>query len=196
MKAVAIFLTTAIAVIATGWGLGDAADKPAYKFGPEWKLNKDGDIYYKKMEIPVGRRNNGAEWAWYTVEMEKNTVQITEYDDNRGVTISAAPKGDLGAQYGELQVHKDDKGKAREITIRLSKNNYFDLDGDGVIDAFYDNTKSDGVPMVIFEGRFVQVENFKSGFSVAKGQKPKMWGIGRKVQYVFDKGVWNEVPVK
>lgn len=195
MKAVAIFLTTAIAVIATGWGI-DAADKPAYKFGPEWTLNKEKDIYYKKMEIPVGRRNNGAEWAWYTVEMEKNTVQIRESDNNAGVTVSAAPKGDLGAQYGELQVYKDDKGKVRETTITLSKNIYFDLDGDGVIDALYDKTKSDGVPMVIFEGRFVRVEDSKSGFRTAKGEKPKKWGIGRKVQYVFDKGVWNEVPLK
>ena len=192
MNTVAIFLTSAIAVIATGWGIGDAADKPAYKFGREWTLNKDGDIYYKKIEIPVGRRSNGAEWAWYTVEMEKNTVQITEYDANRGVTVRASPRGDLGKTFVDANILLDDKGNPESTTISLGKNSYFDLDGDGVIDALYDKQGRDLVPKVIFEGRFVQVEDFKTGFGAAKGQKPTMWGLGRKVQYVFDNGVWNQ----
>ena len=85
----------------------------------------------------------------------------------------------------------DEKGKVRETTIKLSKNIYFDLDGDGVIDAFYDKRDKDGTPIVIFKGRLVPVEDFKSGFRTARNAKPTMWGIGRKEQYVFDKGVWN-----
>ena len=66
-----------------------------------------------------------------------------------------------------------------------------------MIDALYDRRGESGRPMVIFEGRFVQVENSKSIFGgTPKGQKPTVWGRGRKVEYVFSKGVWNKVPVK
>ncbi len=84
------------------------------------------------------------------------------------------------------------KSAKRETTIQLSKNIYFDLDGDGVINAFYDNPGKNRTPMVIFEGRLIQVEDFKSGFHTARNAKPTMWGIGRNEQDVFDKGVWNK----
>ena len=192
MKALAIASITAIALILVGRGLGDAAEKPPRKFGPEWTPNKEGDTYYKKIEIPVGRHaNNLPEWNWYTVAMDNNTVQITESDDNLGVSMSASPKGDLSKAFVDADIVLDEKGKVRETTIKLSKNIYFDLDGDGVIDAFYDKRDKDGTPIVIFKGRLVPVEDFKSGFRTARNAKPTMWGIGRKEQYVFDKGVWN-----
>ena len=107
-------------------------------------------------------------------------------------SVRASPRGDLGKTFVDANILLDDKGNPESTTISLGKNSYFDLDGDGVIDALYDKQGQDGVPKVIFEGRFVQVEDFKTGFDAAKGQKPTMWGLGRKVQYVFDKGVWNQ----
>jgi len=68
---------------------------------------------------------------------------------------------------------------------------YFDLDGDGMVDALYDSRAGKRIPRVPFEGRFVRVENFITGFSTKK-----MWGIGRKVQYIFEGSAWVEVPVK
>ena len=101
------------------------------------------------------------------------------------------PPRKLSKAFVDADIVLDEKGKVRETTIKLSKNIYFDLDGDGVIDAFYDKRDKDGTPIVIFKGRLVPVEDFKSGFRTARNAKPTMWGIGRKEQYVFDKGVWN-----
>ncbi len=194
MRTLVIGLTTALAVV-IGWSIVMATDKPPRQLGPEWK--KDGTLMRRKMEIPLARQASGRpEWTIYTVEMENNTVQITENDTNGGVGVSSAPIKDLSAEYMSVASRMNEEGKVREFTLHLKDNVYFDLDGDGMIDAFYDKRGKDCTPMVIFEGRFVQVEDFKSSFAASKGEKVTMWGIGRTVQYVFDKGVWNEVPVK
>ena len=37
----------------------------------------------------------------------------------------------------------------------------------------------------------VKVEDAKTGFKFARQETPEVWGIGRKVRYVFEKGDWK-----
>ncbi len=48
--------------------------------------------------------------------------------------------------------------------------------------------------MIILEGTHIQVEDRVNGFGNVHGQKPQMFGIGRKVQYEFEGGVWKASP--
>ena len=206
MKTV-FYILIATALSAFGWSLGLAignppdklgprvkAEKPPKVLGPEWK--KEGTLLTRTMEIPLGRQANGTPgWTWYTVDMENNTAEITERDDKRGVEISSSPRGKLGAKYMSVDAPMDEEGNIKEFKVVLKEVLYFDLDGDGMIDAMVDNRGNSSVPMVLFENQFVRVEDSKLGFGgVPKGETASKWGIGRKVQYRFVGNAWVAVP--
>ena len=180
-----LLLATLSAMVMLGIGL--SADKPSRKFGPEWTKDKDGGNYRRKMEIEV-THSVGGNVGGYTIPLEKDSIGISETDETHSFTV--------GSEQGHFRVEKNEKGKVTELSARFRECLYFDLDGDGMIDCFCDNRRVNRIPTIIFEGRFVQVEDSIDGFGAQEGKKPTARGIGRKVKYVFDKGVWKEVPVK
>ena len=82
------------------------------------------------------------------------------------------------------KVTKDEKGRVSEYTVFLGQMVYFDLNGDGVLDAKYDRKANQ--PMIFINGGYVPVEDNVDGFrSRAK------WGVGRKTRYVFEGDAWK-----
>ena len=182
MKALALVVTAA-SLIAIGWSVTMANDNPPRKFGPEWTKDKSGDFYTRKQEANVLRRTDvNFKSTGYTLSTEFNKVRISEHDGNRAISVAVVHGKDLGPSYMSVEARKDEDGEVDQFQVDLKDIRYFDLDGDGMIDALYDRRGESGRPMVIFEGRFVQVENSKSIFGgTPKGQKPTVLGRGRKV---------------
>ena len=191
-------LLAAAFVIAIGWTISSASDKPqARTFGPEWTKDKSGDFYTRKHDAEVLRRADANfKSTRYTLATEFDMVRVSERDENRGIGVEVVQSDEEAPKYMSVEARKDKNGKVDQFKVDLKDVKYFDLDGDGMIDAFYDNRGDKGRPMIIFEGRFVQVENSRGFGGTPKGQKPREWGRGRKAEYVFAKGVWNKVPVK
>ena len=170
---------TLVAVIC--WSILVAADKPPRKFGPEWTKNQDGTMHSRKLEIEVKRQtNHGNANTFYNLPTENYSVRVDEHDDKLGLGAHFALKGDNSTEFMSIDARTDQKGKVEEFNVVLKSVLYFDLDGDGMVDALCDNRGKHSIPMVIFEGQFIQVEPFTTGFATRK-----MWGLGRKVQYVF-----------
>jgi hypothetical protein len=179
MKWVVVCSTCAAALV-IGWNITLATPDVPRKFGPEW--TKEGDKYHRKLEITV-IHHAGGNLSAYTVPLERETVGIVETDDNRGFEVRSHPHGAFG-------VVKDEKGKVTELSAYLRDNIYFDLDADGMIDALCDKRGGKQTPLIVFEGRFVEVEDNKAVFRPAPDEKLRVWGLGRKVRYVFDRGSW------
>ena len=175
-----------------------AIDESPRKFGPEWTKDKSGDFYTRKQDTEVLRRTDvDFKSTGYTLATEYDKVRISERDGNRGISVAVVPGKEIAPRHMSMEARKDEDGNVDQFKVDLKDVKYFDLDGDGMIDAIYDNRGENGRPMIIFDGRFVQVEDNKSGFGgTPKGETPRKWGRGRKVEYVFSKGVWNKVPVK
>ena len=196
MKALALVVTAA-SLIAIGWSVTMANDKPPRKFGPEWTKDKSGDFYTRKQEANVLRRTDvNFKSTGYTLATEFDKVRVFERDENRGISVAVVQGDEKVPRYMSVEARKDEDGEVDQFEVHLKDVLYFDLDGDGMIDAFYDNRGDKGRPMIIVDGRFVQVEDSKGFGGTPKGQKPREWGRGRKAEYVFAKGVWNKVPVK
>jgi hypothetical protein len=170
-----------VAVVIIGWNMTRATPDAPRKFGPEW--TKNGDQYRRKMEITVVH-GAGGNLSAYSVPLERDTVGIVETDDNRGFELRGHPHGSFG-------VVKDEKGKVTELSTQMRDNIYFDLDADGMIDALFDNRGGKQTALIVFGGRFVEVEVNKAGFRHAPNEKLRVWGLGRHVEYVFDKGSWH-----
>lgn len=179
MKDFILFSICAVALV-IGWNNTPAASDAPRKFGPEW--TKEGDRYLRKLEITV-IHNAGGNLSAYSVPLEKDAVGILETDDNRGFEVRSHPHGAFG-------VVKDQKGKVTELSAQLRDSLYFDLDADGMIDALCDKRGGKQTPLIVFEGRFVEVEDNKALFRAAPNEKLRVWGLGRKVEYVFDGGRW------
>ncbi len=180
MKSFMLCSGFAIALV-IGWNLALAISDAPRRFGPEW--TKVGDQYHRKLEITV-IHNAGGNLSAYTVPLEKDKVGILETDENRGFELGSHP-------YGSFGVVKDEKGKATELSAQLRENIYIDLDADGMIDAVYDKRGGKDRALIVFEGRFVEVEVNKAGFRHAPNEKLRVWGVGRNVQYVFEDGTWR-----
>lgn len=193
MRTLVIGLTaTLVAVIC--WSFGLTADEPTKKFGPEWTKDASGKSYTRKQVVEVSHPTDlQRPYTWYTLPSESHNVTIKELDEKGDITIDVV-QGKEKSKYMRLEARMNDEGEVREFTVNFKRNYYLDLDGDGMIDCFYDMRDNKTKPMVIFEGQHIQVEDFICGFSVSKGEKVKMWGIGRKVQYVFEGSAWVAVP--
>lgn len=194
MKSLALFLTTTCALF-LGWRLLMATEGPAKKFGPEWTKDVDGKSYKRNQVIVVSHPTNlQLPYTWYTLPSESHTVTIEERDEKGDIKIDFV-KGKEKSKYMRLEARMDDEGKVREFMVNFKTNYYFDLDGDGMIDCFYDSRGKNDIPMVIFEGCHIQVEDRISLFGhEAEGQTPTAWGIGRKVEYRFVGSAWVAVP--
>ena len=191
MKRLTTYLLCA-ATLFLGWNAIMAKpDPPKKKLGPEWTKDKDDDdLYRRKMEIELLRRPIGWYYTGYTIPLENHTVNIMESDENRGVNVVIISRVENSA-LGEFKIRKDVKGKVRDITAQLNDVYNYDLDGDGMIDAIVDKRKGKNVAKIVYEGRFVQVETNKDTFGHAPNQKPEVWGVGRKVRYIFEDGTWK-----
>lgn len=191
MKRLTAYLLCA-SVLFLGWNAIMATpEPPPKKFGPEWTKDKDDDqLYRHKMEIDVIRRTT---WdnTGYTIPLENHKIHISETDENRGVNVHIiAPKGENNWDI-ELEIRENVKGKVSEITLYTQRVINYDLDGDGMIDAYYDKRGGKDKAMIVFEERFVEVEIFKSIFGHEPNKYPEVWGVGRKVRYIFDGGIWK-----
>ncbi len=193
-----ILLLSTAATAILSWSLTMAIDEPPRKFGPEWTKDKSGDFYTRKQEAEVVRRTDpNFKSTSYFLATEFDKVRVSEHDGNRAIEVAVVPGKEIAPRYMSVEARKDENGDVNQFKVDLKEVKYFDLDGDGMIDAIYDNRGDKGRPMILFEGSFVQVKDSRLGFGgTPKGQKPEKLGIGRKVKYVFDNGVWNEVPVK
>ncbi len=144
------------------------------QFGREW--TKVGDEYHRTVEVKV-KHSAGGNVSNYKLPLENGEVFVREVDDGRGFTVGSHP-------YGEFQVVKDDKGRVTEYSVVLGNSRYFDLNGDGSIDAMY--TGDPRIPMIVFEGRTVRVEDSKTGFGTRR-----VWAEGRGAEYLFEDGRWR-----
>jgi hypothetical protein len=172
-----------------------AADEKRRAFGPEWKkvdpqsdLGKFGYEYERAVNVTI--RHTYGNVAGFELPLEcGDRAAGHELDDNAGATVEIRSRE--SETYGGFAVSKDPKGKPESYTLSAGPNRYFDLDADGMIDAMYDNRDKRGVPMILFEGRFVPVEDQRSLFRRAPGETLKVWGVGRNEAYEFTKGRWN-----
>ena len=167
------------------------SDPPKRKLGPEWTKDKnDEHLYRRKMEIELLRRPNGWDSTAYIISMENHIVNISEDDDNRGVNVVIISRLE-NSRLGEFKIRKDVKGKVSEMAAQMNDVFNYDLDGDGMIDAFVDNRKGKSIAKIVYEGRFVEVEQHKSTFGHAPNEKPEVWGIGRRERYILKDGTWT-----
>jgi hypothetical protein len=175
-----------------------AADEKRRAFGPEWKkidpksdLGKFGCEYERPVTVAV--RHTYGNVAGFEVPLEcGDVVGAHEIDADAGSAVRVRARD--GQTYGEFEVSKGPKGKAESFTVTVGPNRYFDLDADGQFDAMYDNRSQFArKPMILFDGRFVPVEDQKSLFRAARGETIQVWGVGRTEQYEFAKGRWSRV---
>jgi hypothetical protein len=184
-------------VALAGYVTLSAADEKRRTFGPEWKkidpqsdLGKFGYEYERTVNVTI--RHSYGNVAGFEVPLEcGDSISAYETDDNAGANVEIRSR-DM-ATYGGFEMSKE-KGKAVSFTVRAGPNLYYDLDADGQFDAMYDNRSQPArKPMILFDGRFVPVEDQKSLFRVARGETPKVWGVGRNEAYEFTQGRWSQV---
>lgn len=151
----------------------------ARDYGPDWnKLtfpNSNYVEYQRKMEVTATHAGIG-NVTNYPISLEHHSLNIFELDDNLGVNIHIR-------QYGEYSMAKDLQGNPESFTIALGAIRYFDLNGDGYIDARYDGKKE--LSEIFFEGKYLPVASSKDGFKT----RIKMSEDG-KTRYVFNGGQW------
>jgi hypothetical protein len=185
----------AMLVAVVCWSLGLAADEPTKKFGPEWTKDVGGKSYTRKQIVDVSRQTNIKHpYTSYTLPAESNTMYVQERDEKGDIEIGVV-QGKDKSTYMSIEARMNDEGKARTFMVNFKRNLYFDLDGDGMIDAMVDNRDGKRIRMVLCEGQFVQIADSKDGFGgVPKGQITRAWGIGRKVLYQFEGSKWVAFP--
>lgn len=167
-----ILLTT---IITSQW----LTDAVAREYGPEWNKvtfpNSNYVEYQRKFEVMATHAGIG-NVTNYPVSLENHNLNIFELDDNLGLNIHIR-------QYGEFSLAKDLQGKPESFTIGLGAIRYFDLNGDGYIDARYDGKKE--ISEIFLDGRYVMVKSSKDGFKT----RTRLSADG-KIQYVFSGGQW------
>jgi len=177
MKNIVMFATAIIAtnLISAQW----FSQALARDYGPEWnKLtfpNSNYVEYQRNLEITATHAGIG-NVTNYTIPLENHSLNIFELDDNLGVNIHIR-------QYGEFSLAKDMQGKPESFTIGLGSIRYFDLNGDGYIDARYDGIKE--ISEIFYQEKYVPVESSKDGFKTRKRMS-----VDGKTKYVFSNGQW------
>ena len=151
----------------------------AREYGPEWNKvtfpNSNYVEYQRKLEITATHAGIG-NVTNYPIPLENHSLSIFELDDNLGVNIHIR-------QYGEFSLAKDLQGNPESFTIALGAIRYFDLNGDGYIDARYDGTQE--LSEIFYKGQYLPVQSSKDGFKT----RTRMSEDG-KTQYVFSGGQW------
>jgi hypothetical protein len=151
----------------------------ARDFGPEWNkitfANSNYVEYQRKMEV-TGSHAGIGNVTDYPIQLENHNLTIVEKDDNLGLNIHIR-------QYGEYSLAKDLNGKPESFTIGLGAIRYFDLNGDGYIDARYDGVKE--LSEIFYQGQYVSVQTSKNGF-----RNRQKTSLDNKIEYVFSGGQW------
>ena len=129
-------------------------------------------VVVKRIRFGNGNATN------YRLPLEHDELFATEIDGNQGFSV-----GRFG--IGSIDVRKNERGRASSYTVALGKIRYYDLNGDGYIDAMYDRTKSRS--KIILDGRFVDVRNSKSGFHRSFPVK----SLDGRTVYVFEGNAWK-----
>jgi len=177
MKNFLLFATAIIAIqlIHTQW----FSQANAREYGPEWNKitfpNSNYVEYQRKLEITATHAGIG-NVTNYAIPLENHSLNIFELDDNLGVNIHIR-------QYGEFSIAKDMQGKPESFTIGLGSIRYFDLNGDGYIDARYDGIKE--ISEIFIEGKYLPVQSSKDGFKTRTRRS-----ADGKTEYVFSGGQW------
>jgi hypothetical protein len=167
--------TSAALIISALLALLQASE--AREFGPEWtKVANDEEraVHHKRLEVPVV--HFGGNVANYDVKLESDRLQIVEIDDNQGYWVE-------NLQYGRFEVHKKADRTAAWYCIRFIGVQYYDLNGDGVLDAMVDWRQQHMRAFILVDDRFIEVdENVLPETRAAKA---------RNVRYVFEDGKWR-----
>ncbi len=165
----------AAALVTAVW----ATQVGARDYGPEWnKLtfpNSNYVEYQRKLEVTATHAGIG-NVTNYPIALENHSLNVFELDDNLGLNIHIR-------QFGEFSLAKDLQGNPESFTVALGAIRYFDLNGDGYIDARYDGTKE--ISEIFLDGRYVPVQSSKDGFKT----RTRMSADG-KIEYVFSEGRW------
>lgn len=173
MKKLFLFIITV--VLTTHW----ATQSIAKEFGPEWNKvtfpNSNYIEYQRKLEITATHAGIG-NVTNYPVSLENHNLNIFELDDNLGLNIHIR-------QFGEFSLAKDLQGKPESFTIGLGAIRYFDLNGDGYIDARYDGIKD--ISEIFIQGGYMPVKSSKDGFKTGIRMS-----VDGKTEYVFSAGQW------
>lgn len=179
-----------VAVLVCCFAVG-AADQKRRAFGPEWK-KADGPIADEyERSIKVTFLHSSGNVAGFTMPLEcGDHLWGNEIDDNAGSDVEIRPRD--GMPYGGFEVSKDPKGKAETFTVKVGPNLYYDLDADGVLDAMYDHRPGSRGPKILFEDKFIPVEDSRVIFRCARGETLSVSGIGRAESYEFKNGRWNK----
>ncbi|HEY8503557.1 MAG TPA: hypothetical protein VIL46_03175, partial [Gemmataceae bacterium] len=153
---------------------------------PDPGREKGKDGYQRKVEI-VWWHSAGGNVNGYTVPLENSDpVNISQSDGSKGFEVGIWPS------HYSLRVRKDEKGKVCHVHVGLGHVGYDDIDADGMIDGLYDGRGGGRLgPRILFEGRFVKVEDSRTVFNFAPNHTPWKWGVGREVRYVFQEGAWK-----
>ena len=181
------YLVAIVLLFCLCWNVVVAVDKPARKFGPEWKLDKDGGHYTRKVEIEQSH-SVGGNVGGFTIPLENDSVNVIEVDNAAGF--------DLNCKYGQLSVSKNKKGEVTELSAEFRRNIYYDIDADGMIDYMVDWRSGSAIPMILLDGKFVVVADSKNPFGKGIEKYPQELSRDRKTHYEFVKGAWKEKPVK
>ena len=169
-----------LALAAVGTGTAGVAIAQR-KFGPEWTRIKTpyGEMLQRKVEVTVSH-SPGGNVSNYHLPLEKGQVSVHQDDDDRSIGVRFS-------SGSELDVRSDAAGRPREHRVILGNSVYFDLDGNGTIDALYEpRGGGDRRPFIVFEGRYVEVEDHKNAFD---GRQK--WAPGRNEEYIFEGGRWR-----
>ena len=153
-------------------------------FGPEWKkvtFPNTGTVEYQR-SIEVKVTHPPAEGAsHYTVPLENGTLNILEEDGNRGLELRVDNK--QGYQGG-VGFGTDEGGKPSSYWVRFGHMEYYDFNGDGILDARFDEKSQQ--PFIMFDGRDIPVEHTKDHF-----KRRKKRSLDQKTTYVFVRGKWS-----
>ena len=91
---------------------------------------------------------------------------------------------EMRSRLGSLEVHTDGAGKATEYSVVLGSMIYWDLDGDGTLEARYNKTASQAD--IWIGNSWVQVRDSKDGFR----SRRKRSSDGT-IEYEFKEGCWT-----
>jgi hypothetical protein len=83
-----------------------------------------------------------------------------------------------------VTIDKDEKGKPTAVRVVVVEMVYWDLNVDGVFDAFYDRVKNQS--SIALDGKIVQVEGAKNFPSTRSARSQD-----HSVNYVFEGGRWR-----
>ncbi|HZS08838.1 MAG TPA: hypothetical protein VFD58_28640 [Blastocatellia bacterium] len=143
------------------------------QFGPEWV--RVGDEYHRKVEVKAVHSAAG-NTSNYTLPLEQGEVFVREVDHNCGFSIGSQT-------YGSFELKKGEDGRVTEYAVDPGGTKYFDLNGDGIIDAKYDKGRK---PMVFFNGSYVPVEDSLDAFA-----SREKWAAGRGRKFIFVGDRWK-----